>query len=453
MPESAKALALTSSEQEALQSKVQNLVDKAMQSGATEVEVSASQSRGYAVEVRLGEVDKLEYTDDKGLGLTVYFGQQKGSASSSDLSDAALDQILTKACSIAKYTGEDDCAGLPEKEHLAFDYPDCDLSYEWDLTPHDAIEFAKACEKHGMAQDKRINNSEGASIDTSQGFRVFANSAGFLGSYSGSRHSFSCVLLATGKDGNMERDYEYTVAHDPKDVLSSNWVAEQAARKTVARLDAKKIKTGSYPIIFQADVASGLIGHLLGAIQGSRLYRKSTYLLDALGKPVISPFITLHENPHLQKGIASAPFDGEGVRTTEKDLVKDGILQSYCLSSYSGRKLGMPTTGHASGTHNIEVQAQQTIDASDMLKQMHTGLLVTDVMGQGINMVTGDYSRGATGFWVENGEIVHPVSEITIAGNLQDMFTQIIAVGNDVDRRRGTVTGSMLVEAMTVAGE
>ena len=453
MTKQIQAPTLQTKDKDDLQAIVQTLVKQAMDKGASGVEVSASTSVGYCIETRLGEVDKLEYTNDKGLGLTVYFDQQKGSAGSSDLSLDALNQVVEKACSIARHTGVDPCSGLPDPDRLAFNYPDCDLNYPWQLTPQQAIAMAIEGEKHGMAQDPRITNSEGVSVDTSQGFRVFANSAGFVGAYPASNHSLSCVLLATDPNGQMERDYSYTCARDPAELLPVNQIAAEAAEKTVARLGARRVKTGNYPVIFQAQAARGLLGHLIGAIQGSRIYRQSSYLVDKLNQPVISKQITLHEDPHEIKGLGSAPFDSEGVATQARDLVNEGILQTYCLGSYSARKLGLQTTGHAGGVRNVSVQTPNTLDFDALLNEMHQGLLITDVMGQGINLVTGDYSRGAAGFWIENGKIDYPVSEITLAGNLNDMFHQIAAVGNDVDKRGNIATGSLLISSMAVAGD
>lgn len=447
-----QSLTIAADEAASLQQTANDLIDQARAKGASGVEVSASISRGYSLEVRLGEVDKLEYTNDKGLGLTVYFGQQKGSASSSDLSQSALQQALDKACNIAEFTGEDSCAGIPEREHLAFNYPDCDLYHPWELTPQQAIELAKNCEQMGLDYDKQITNSEGVALDTSQGFRVFANSAGFSGGYYGSHHSLSCVLLANANQG-MERDYYYTVARDPALLEAAESVAKQAAAKTIARLNPRKVKTGKYPVLMQADIARGVLGHLLSAIQGGQLYRKASFLLDSLGQQVLSPTITLQESPHLAKAIGSAPFDVEGGATHSRAIVSDGVLQTYCLSSYAARKLQLKPTGHAGGVHNVECISNDPRELSELLAQMKQGLLVTEVMGQGVNLVTGDYSRGASGFWVENGEIAYPVSEITIAGNLRDMLQKIIAVGTDVDRRGNVMTGSILFDAMTVAGE
>ena len=435
-----------------LQQTVSDILQQAKQLGATATSVAADLSCGYEVNVRLGEVDKLEYVHNKGIGITVYFDQKKGSSYTTDTHPDAIEQALKKACTFANYTEADQYAGIPEKAYLALSYPDLDLYHPWDLSPEDAIHMAKQCEQMGMSQDKRINNSEGVSIDNYEQYSVLANSHGFFGECQSTRHGVSCILLAADECG-MERDYSYTLARAADDLLAIDVIAKEAAVKTVGRLGAKRIATGKYPVIFQAEVARSLLTHLFSAIKGSSLYHKASFLLDQLGKAVLSDHIDLIEKPFLLKGLGSAPFDGEGVKTKEGHLVKQGVLQSYLLNSYAARRLNMQPTGHAGGVHNVFLMSQQTRDFTDLLKMMDSGLLVTDVMGHGINIVTGDYSRGVSGFWVEKGEIQYPVHELTVAGNLKEMFQQIVAIGNDTNKRNSIQTGSMLIESMTVAGE
>lgn len=446
------SLTIAADEAAKLQQLVTDLVDHACRKGASQVEISAGIHRGYAVEIRLGAVDKLEYTHDHELSLTVYFDHHQGSAHTTDFSSTALEQALDKACNIARFTGSDPYAGLPEQAYLAFTYPDCDLYHPWDLLPPQAIELAKECEQIGLDYDQRITNSEGVALETNQGFQVLANSAGFIGSYHASRHYMNCVLLAESGQG-MERDHNYTVARDPNLLESGYEVAKQAAEKTIARLNPQRIRTGKYPVLMQATVARSIFSHLLSAIQGGRLYRQTSFLLGSLGQLILPPEVTLQEVPHLAKAIGSAPFDLEGVRTQERALVKEGVLQSYCLNTYAARKLGMQPTGHAGGIHNIFCTANHLYTFPELLAKMQRGLLVTELMGDGVNLATGDYSRGAAGFWVEQGEIAYPVAEITIAGHLRDMFQHIVALGTDIDYRSSIITGSVLFDMMAVAGE
>lgn len=448
----ANSLKITSQEAANLQQIVAELCQRARAKGPCEVEVSASINRGYSVDVRLSDVDKLEYTHDTILSIVVYDGQQKGSASSTDLSARALSETLEKAWRIARFTGKDDCHGLPERDCLAFGYPDCDLYHPWNVSPSQAIELAKHAEEVGMSFDPQISNSEGVSVETTCYYHVLTNSQGFMGNYFTTQHHISCAFLANSPEG-MERDYDYTVARDPRELLTPDQIAIEAARRTVARLNPRRVKTGKYPVIYRANVAKGLLGHFISAIQGERIYHKSSFLADSLGQSVLSPAMTLMERPHLQKGIGSAPFDQEGVATIEQAIVKEGILETYCLSSYSARKLGMLPTGHAGGVHNMECLSHHTLAFDVLLAEMGCGLLITDVMGQGVNLLTGDYSRGASGFWIENGKIAYPVSELTIAGNLQEMLHHIVAMGSDRDRRSSVITGSLWVDGMTVAGE
>jgi len=446
-----QAIVINDQEAQDLIHTVTDLIKQAKTKGVTDIEVAASINRGYGVEVRLNEVDKLEYTNDKGLALTVYFGHRKGSASSSDFSSSALQTALEKACNIAHYTHEDPCVGMIEPEYLAHDYPNCDLYHTWDLSPQQAIEMAKECEQAGMASDSKITNSEGVSIDTTQGFKVFANSKDFVGSYYASQHQICAILLAS-ENHLMERDYEFSVACDPSQLNSPMDIALKAAAKAVARLNPRRVSTGKYPILFKADVARGILGHLMSAIQGGRLYRQASFLQDSLGQQLLPIALTLEEKPHELKAIGSAPFDTEGAAVRRRELISNGILQTYCLDSYAARKLKMTPTGHSGGIHNVDCLCEQTYDLTEIFKTMQNGLLVTELMGQGVNLVTGDYSREASGFWIENGEIAYPVSGVTIAGNLREMLQQIIAVGNDVDKRGNIRTGSLLIESMILAG-
>lgn len=428
---------------------VQLLAD-AKRVGATEAEVSIHTACGFSVQVRNDAVETVEHHRGKGLGLSVYFGHRTGSANTSDLSPKALQATLEKACNIARFTGEDPCAGLAPPEFMAYQYPDLDLYHVWNITPEQAIDLARECESLAKATDSRISNSEGAYVNTHSGWEVYGNSHGFIGDYLSSSHRISCTLIAEDAQG-MQCDSDYTVARDPMDLLNIPTVARSAALNTVRRLGVRPLKTMKTPIIFAPHLAKGLIGNFLAAISGGNLYRKSSFLLDHLHKPVFPEFVQIKELPHLLKGLASAPFDAEGVRTQGCELVRDGTLQSYLLGSYSARKLGMQTTGNAGGAHNVFISSSD-YDLHDLMKNMGTGLFVTDLMGQGINLVTGNYSRGAFGFWVENGEIQHPVQEITIAGNLKEMFMNIVAIGKDIDNRGNIHTGSIWIDPMTVAG-
>ncbi len=436
---------------ERLSTLVASILAEAKQQGASSAEAGLSVDRGLSVSVRLGEVETIEHHRSQGLGVTVYFGQRKGTASSTDLSAQAVRETVAAACRIAKHAAADEFAGLPEAELLAKDFPDLDLYHPWVVEVEEAIELAKRCEDAARSFHPDITNSEGANLNTYQGLRVAGNSLGFLHGYPSSRHSISCSVIG-GTGDNMQRDDWWTVARDAIDMEPAEVVGRKAAERTIRRLNGRSLSTRQCPVIFAAEVAGGLIGHFIGAIRGGNLYRKSTFLLDQLGKPVFPGFIHIHEQPHLRKALGSAPYDGEGVATHAHDIVKDGILESYVLSTYSARKLGMKTTGNAGGVHNLIIEPG-VLDLPALLKKMGTGLFVNELMGQGVNIVTGDYSRGAGGFWVENGEIQYPVDEFTIAGNLKDMFMNIVAVGNDVDLRGNTRTGSILIEEMTIAGD
>jgi PmbA protein len=428
----------------------QDVLKLAKLAGASSAETEVSFGTGQNISVRMGEAENIEYNRDKGISVTVYFGQQKGNASSSDLSTQALKDTVEAACNIAKYTAKDAFCGLADAQLMATEMPDLDLHHPWNISVDEAIEIAKRCEAAAMAIDKkRITNSEGASVSNSESVFAYANSHGFLGGYPSSRHSISCSVIAEENE-NMQRDYWYTNARDMRDMESAEYVGKLAGERTVRRLGTRAMKTGNYPVLFEAPLASGLISSLIGAISGGSLYRKSSFLLDSLGKQVASSQLNIEELPHLKKGIASSMFDNEGVATKSRKLLENGVLQGYVLGSYSARKLGLQTTGNAGGSHNLIVQSTGE-NFAELLNKMGTGLLVTEVLGQGLNMVTGDYSRGAAGFWVENGVIAYPVEEITIAGNMAEMLKQIVAVGNDVIPQSSKQTGSILIEKMTVA--
>jgi PmbA protein len=436
-----------------LKSIVSEALKLARDRGATQAEADVSLQKGLTTTVRLGEVETVEYQRDRGLGLTVYFGKRKGSASTADLSPRAVAETVEKACDIARYTAEDECSGLADPEELARDIPDLDLDHPWDLAPEEAVELARGCEAAGRVVDARITNSEGASVGSHRGVRVYGNSHGFLAGFPSTSHSVSCVLLAQVGD-DMQRDYWYSSARDARELESAEAIGRKAGERAVARLGARKLATQKARVLYSPEVARGLIGHLLGAIRGSSQYRKSSFLLGAAGTQVLPDFVELRERPHVRKGLGSAPFDGEGVATRDRELVSDGVLQGYVLGSYSARKLGLKTTGNAGGTHNVLVEARSGgVPIEDLMRQLGTGLLVTELMGQGVNGVTGDYSRGASGFWVENGTLSYPVHEITIAGNLKDMYRNIAALGSDVDVRGGVRVGSILISEMTIAGE
>ncbi|MFN3543965.1 MAG: metalloprotease PmbA [Thiobacillus sp.] len=426
------------------------VVDHAMRQGASAADTEISEGVGQSVSVRQGEIETIEYNKDKGAGVTVYLGQRRGHASTSDLSEAALKSAVEKALTIARYTAEDEAAGLPDADRLAKDVPDLDLYHPWDLSVEEAAEHARACEAAALAVDKRLTNSEGAGVNLHTSQFVYANSLGFCNGYAGSRHGMSVAVIGEDK-GGMQRDYWYTSARNASDLDSAETVGRIAGERTVRRLNGRKLDTRTCPVVFEAPIATGLIGNFVAAVSGGSLYRKSSFLVDSLGKPVFAPHVSIREAPFIRGGLGSAPFDSEGVACLERDVVKDGVVQGYFLSSYSARKLGMTTTGNAGGSHNLLV-SHGDLDLASLLKEMGTGLLVTELLGHGANMVTGDYSRGAAGFWVENGEIQYPVEEITIAGNLADMFKGIVAIGRDVERRGAKQVGSILIDRMTVAG-
>ena len=428
----------------------QEMLTYAQQRGATASSVDVSVGFGQAVTVRQGEVETIEYNRDKGLGITVYLGQQRGNASTSDFGKQAIRDTVDAALSIARYTAKDECSGLPDEDMLARGNVDLDLYYPWELPVEDAITLAQQCERAALDADKRISNSEGATVNLHEALFVSANSLGFMGGFPTSRHSLSCAVIA-GKDDMMERDYWYTVARDARDLIAAEQVGRIAAERSVRRLNARQIPTMQVPVLFEAPIAAGLLGHFVGAVSGGSLYRKSSFLLDKKGQQIFAPHINIRDVPDIRKGLASSPFDDEGVQTRSRDIVTDGVLQDYFLGSYSARKLGLRSTGNAGGNHNLILQSGEQ-DFASLLRTMSRGLLVTELLGSGVNSVTGDYSRGAAGFWVENGEIQYPVEEITIAGNLKDMYRNIVAVGNDVLVQGSRQCGSILVEGMTVAG-
>ncbi len=426
------------------------ILDEAKRQGATQAEVSIALNKGFSVSAHDGQVETVEYNQDKVVDIKVYVGKRSGAASLSDLRPEAVKAAVEAACHIAKFTGEDPCSGLADKEELGFDYPQLALSFPWAISVEKAIELACQCEREAVAMDKRIMSAEEATVATADTWNLYANSHGFIGHFPYTRHDISCVLVA--KQGvEMQRDYSYTVSADPALLESVSHVAKQAVERTVQRLGARQLRTMKTPVIFAAEEARGLFGHLTAAIAGSSLYRKSSFLVDHLGKQIFPAFMHIEEQPHLLHALGSAPFDNDGVATRANVFVENGLLQSYILGVYSARQLGMKTTGNAGGVHNLTIRSGNK-NLSALLKTMGTGLLITEMMGNGVNIVTGDYSRGVGGFWVENGEIQYPVHEITVAGKLQDMYARIAEVGNDVDVRGNIRTGSVLIEEMMVAG-
>jgi PmbA protein len=433
------------------QQTVEDLLKEAKRRGASAAEASVGSSAGLEVSVRLGEVETVEHTRDNGVGITVYFGNRKGSASTSDLTPGALRDAVRAACTIAEHTQEDRCAHLADASLMATDIPDLDLYHPWSLGVEDAIEIAVACEESARGYDPRIVNSEGASLSSHTGAHVYGNSHGFIAGYPTSRHGLSCSVIGE-EGGQLQRDHWWTSARAPGDLDSARSVGERAAERALARLGARRLPTSSVPVVFRAEVATGLLRSLMSAIAGSSIYRRTSFLIDQVGTPIFPDFVRIYEEPHLRRGLSSAPFDGDGVATRSKDLVRDGVLQTYVLDAYSACRLGMQTTGNAGGVRNLRI-AMGHLDRAGLLRQMDRGLLVTELMGQGVNPVTGDYSRGASGFWVEGGEVQYPVEEITIAGNLKTMFAGLVAVADDCDYSGSTRTGSWLIEAMTIAGE
>jgi len=425
-------------------------LDLAKQRGATSAEADLGSGHGLNVTVRNGEVETVEHQRDKGLSVTVYLGRRKGNASTTDFSEAALAATVEAACTIAGFASEDDCAGLIEPRWLAREVPDLDLDHPWEISADEAIALAEGCETEAKSADPRIANSDGTVLGTYQGTHLYANSHGFAGGWNWTSHSVDCSVIAAD-GGTMQRDGWYTKARDPRDLEDLRAVGRRAAERTVARLGARRIPTRKAPVIFEAPLAGGLFAAFVTAISGAALYRKASFLQDSLGTRVFAPFVSIREEPHLPKAIGSAPFDADGMATRPRDLVRDGTVMGYVLSAYSARKLGMEPTGNGGGVHNVVI-GHGDLDLPGLLRKMGTGLLVTDLIGFGINQVTGDYSRGASGYWIEGGEIRFPVEEITIAGNLKDMYRGIVAIGNDVDRRANFKSGSVLIDGMTVAG-
>lgn len=425
-------------------------LEEALRLGVDQAEAAASSDVGLSATARLGEVENLEYTNDRGIGITVFKDSRKGSASTSDLSPEAIREAVAKAFSFARVTAQDEFAGLADAELMCGDVPDLDLDHPWDIDADAAIALAVETEKAGLEHDSRISNSEGGTVYTNRGRRAYGNTHGFIGSYAKTSHNITCVLLAE-QDGVMQRDYHYTAARCAQDMDAASEIGRVAAEKTVARLGARKIGTRRAPVLYVPDVARGFIGHAIGAIAGGAQYRKASFLLNAAGEKLFPEFVDILERPHLPRGMASAPYDADGVATYDRDIVKDGVLQGYILSSYSARRLGLQTTANAGGAQNLIVPGGDK-DKDALIREMGTGLVVMELIGQGVNGVTGDYSRGAVGLWVENGEIAYPVHEVTIAGNLRELYQRIAAIGNDQDLRSGIRCGSILVEEMTIAG-
>ena len=438
-----------------LRSLAQVVLERARHAGANGCDCDVSEAYGLTVTVRKGQPDTIEHNRDRSVGVSIYLGERpkvrRGHASTSDFSRAALEQTVDAALAIARHTAEDECAGLPDAELLTREQPDLDLFHPWGLSTEEAIDIARRCEAAAFSVSKKIRNSEGATVAAHQSQFVFANSLGFMGGYPGSRHWISCSVIAEDK-GLMQRDDWFSAARVPAKLAEPQALGRYAGQRAVARLGARKIATCRAPVLFEAPAALQLIGHFVSAVNGGNLYRKTSFLVDSLGKQVFSPLVRIEERPHEKRGMASTPFDEEGVATRSRAVVRDGVVEGYFLGSYSARKLGLKTTGNAGGHHNLVVRSAGP-DFAGMLKRLQRGLLVTELMGQGVNLVTGDYSRGAAGYWVDGGEIRFPVEEITIAGNLKDMFKGIVAVGSDVLVRSGRSSGSILVENMTIAGD
>jgi len=425
-------------------------LEEAKRQGVDQAEVAASIDSGLAATVRLGDVENLEYTNDRGIGVTVYKDQRKGSASTSETDPAAVREAVRKACSFARFTAPDEHSGLADAELMCAEPPDLDLEHRWDIDAEAAIRLALECEDAGRKVDPRINNSEGATVTSNRGIRAYGNTHGFVSSYAKTSHSITCVLLAE-QDGDMQRDYYYTAARAPGELEDAASVGVEAARRTVARLGARKIKTTKAPVLFVPEVARGFVGHAIGALLGGAQYRKSSFLLNARGEKLFPDFVDIVERPHIPRGMGSVPYDAEGVATSDRDVVAGGVIEDYILSSYSARRLGLKTTANAGGPQNLVVSANAS-NLEDLVREMGSGLIVEELIGQGVNTVTGDYSRGAAGHWVENGEIQFPVHEVTIAGNLRDLYARIERIGEDRDLRGGIRCGSLLVGEMTIAG-
>ncbi|QXP24090.1 metalloprotease PmbA [Stutzerimonas stutzeri] len=434
-----------------LREKVERIIEEARRQGASASEVSVSMEQGLSTTVRQGEVETVEFNRDQGFGITLYVGQSKGSASTTGSGDAAIRETVAAALAIARHASQDEFAGLADATLMARELPDLDLYHPWSITPEQAIEQALSCESAAFDFDARIRNADGTSLNTHQGCRAYGNSNGFIGGYCSTRHSLSCVMIAES-EGQMQRDYFYDVNRIGEALIDPQTIGRRAAERAVRRLGARPIPTCEVPVLFAPELATGLFSHFIAAISGGNLYRKASYLEDALGQTLFPEWLSLDERPHIPRALGSASYDGDGLATYAKPFVENGRLISYVLSTYSGRKLGMPSTANAGGVHNLFVSHGEE-DQAALLRRMGRGLLVTELMGQGLNLVTGDYSRGAGGYWVENGEIQFPVQEVTIAGNLRDMFRQIVAIGCDIETRGNVRTGSVLIERMMVAGK
>lgn len=433
-----------------LKQMINDVLAKAKNKGATQAEAGLSMSQGLSVTARMREAETIELQQDNGLGITVYFGKNKGTASTSNLDEGALQATLEAACNIAKYTSDDEFSGLADKQLMATNIPDLDLYHPWDIDSEHAMQMALECEAAALDYDSKVSNSEGASVDTGVSLSVYGNSHGFIAAQAKSRHSISCSVIAE-KDGSMQRDYWYDSKRIANQLEAVHLIGQKTAERTLKRLDAQKLKTQTAPILFSNEMARGIISHVFGAISGSAQYRKASFLLDKIDHVILPEWLSINEDPFILQGLSSSAFDGEGVATKKSDIVTNGQLNTYLLGSYSARKLGRQSTGHAGGVRNISVShGYKDLDA--MLKTLDKGLYVTELMGQGVNTITGDYSRGAAGFWVENGAIQYPVEEVTIAGNLNDMLKQIVEIGADIDKRSSLHVGSLLIEEMMVAG-
>ncbi|MFC2973951.1 metalloprotease PmbA [Azotobacter bryophylli] len=433
-----------------LQAKVERILAESRRQGATACEVSVSMEQGLSTSIRRGEVETVEFNRDQGFGITLYLGQRKGSASTSATGEDAIRETVAAALAIAKHASEDDCAGLPDAALMPSELPELDLYHPWSITPEQAIERALECEAAAFAADPRIKNADGTSLNSHQGCRVYGNSHGFIGGYASTRHSLSCVMIAEG-EGQMQRDYWYDVSRQGEALADPQSIGRRASERAVSRLGARPVPTCEVPVLFAAELATGLFGHFIAAITGGNLYRHTSFLEGTLGQQLFPEWLSLDERPRIPRALGSAAFDADGLATYAKHFVENGRLLRYALGTYSGRKLNMPSTANAGGVHNLFVSHGEE-DLAALIRRMGRGLLVTELMGQGLNLVTGDYSRGAGGFWVENGEIQFPVQEVTIAGNLRDMFRQVVAVGSDLETRSNIRTGSVLIERMTVAG-
>ena len=439
------------SEENRLKTLVSNILDDARQQGTDACEVSVNLDSGLSVGIRMGNVETIEFNRNQFFDITVYQGKKKGSASTSDIKIEPLKETLKAACNIASFASEDPYAGLAEAALMAKHFPDLDLYHPWEVDTEHIIELALNCEEAGRAFSNKIINSDSTNLATHEGCHIYGNSHGFVGSHISSLYNLSCVLIAE-QSGEMQRDYWYSTARDSDDLESTNYVGKKAAMRTIARLRAQKISTSQLPVLFAAEVTSSFIAHFIEAISGNNLYRQASFLLDHLGQNIFPDWVQIYEKPHIKKALGSANFDNDGLITQEKNFISNGILNNYLLGTYSARKLGMKSTANAGGVNNLFLKSNAG-DQKTLMKEMGTGLLVTELMGQGVNTVTGDYSRGACGFLIENGEIKYPVSEVTISGNLKDMFMNIIAAGNDYDRRGNIQSGSILISEMTVAGE